>query len=192
MSTATFAKEFFRNWKTTGALCPSSKELAVRMCKAAHVPKACRVLELGPGTGAITQVIQDCLPATSHCLGLELNKRFVRDLHHRFPTFDFVEAAAQEFDFSTYLPAGEGFDAIISGLPWTAFPEDLQRSILNHVLPHLAPGGRFVTFAYWGFHHLPGGRRFKELLKGQDGTLTVTEIEWRNVPPAFVYVIKRK
>jgi phospholipid N-methyltransferase len=192
MSAATFAKEFFRNWKTTGALCPSSKELAVRMCNAAQVQKARRVLELGPGTGAITQMIQACLPTDSQCLGLELNERFVRDLHHRFPTFDFVEAAAQEFDFSTYLPAGEGFDAIVSGLPWAAFPEGLQRSILDHVLPHLAPGGRFVTFAYWGFHKMAGGRRFKALLKGQAGTLSVTSIEWRNLPPAFVYVIERQ
>jgi phosphatidylethanolamine/phosphatidyl-N-methylethanolamine N-methyltransferase len=56
----------------------------------------------------------------------------------------------------------------------------------------LEPGGRFVTFAYWGFHHLPGGRRFKGLLRGQPGKLSVTEIEWRNVPPAFVYVIERE
>jgi phosphatidylethanolamine/phosphatidyl-N-methylethanolamine N-methyltransferase len=192
MSATHFAREFFRNWKTTGALFPSSRELAVRMCQAARVGDAERVLELGPGTGAITQVLEAMLAPQARCLALELNESFVRALHARFPRIDFVAAAAQAYDFQLYLPEGEGFDAIVSGLPWTAFPEELQRAILSHVLPRLAPGGRFVTFAYWGFHQLPGGRRFRSLLQDQPGKLTVTQIEWRNMPPAFVYVIERE
>jgi phospholipid N-methyltransferase len=191
MSATTFAREFFRNWKTVGAVMPSSRTLAHRMIEAANVPRARRVLELGPGTGAITEVIHDCLPHGAHFLGLDPNPVFVDKLRGRFPGYDFVEAAAQEFDFDSHLPKGEGFDAIVSGLPWTSFPEPLQISILSHVLPRLAPGGSFVTFAYWGFHWLPGGRHFRDLLSRQLGNLRVTPIVWRNTPPAFVYVVQR-
>ena len=192
MSASTFVREFFRSWKTTGAILPSSVALAHRIIESANVPSARRVLELGPGTGAFTEVIKDCLPHTANYLGLELNERFVETLQSRFPGFDFVAAAAQQFDFDQYLrPGEEGFDAIVSGLPWTAFPEQLQVEILNNVLPKLVPGGCFATFAYWGFHRLPRGRHFRELLKQQPGRLRVTEVVWGNVPPAFVYVVQR-
>jgi len=192
MSASTFVREFFRSWKTTGAILPSSTALAHRIIESANVPSARRVLELGPGTGAFTEVIKDCLPHTSSYLGLELNERFVETLQGRFPGFDFVAAPAQEFDFDRYLASGEeGFDAIVSGLPWTAFPEGLQVEILSHVLPRLVPGGCFATFAYWGFHHLPRGRHFRALLKQQPGRFRVTSVVWGNVPPAFVYVVQR-
>ena len=192
MSAATFAREFFRNWKETGAIMPSSRALAHRMCEAANVPHARRVLELGPGTGAITDVIRDCIPTQSKFLGLELNPVFVDNLQHRFPEFDFAAGCAQEYNFDGYLSEGEGFDSIVSGLPWAAFPESLQISILEHVLPRLVPGGSFATFAYWGFHLLPQGRHFRELLRSQHGHLRVTPVVWGNVPPAFVYVVQRE
>lgn len=191
MSSSTFALEFIRNWKTVGAILPSSMALAHRMVEAANVPHARRVLELGPGTGAFTHAIKDCLPHTANYLGIEMNPRFVETLQGQFPGFDFATAAAQEFDFDSYLPAGEAFDAIVSGLPWTAFPESLQRDILDHVMKRLVPGGCFATFAYWGFHKLPGGRHFRELLKQQPGSLRTTTVVWGNVPPAFVYVVQR-
>ena len=53
---------------------------------------------------------------------------------------------------------------------------------------HLAPGGCFVTFAYYGFHQLPGGRRFRALLERLLPQVTTTEVVWANLPPAFVYV----
>ncbi len=192
MSAVTFVREFFKSWKTTGAIMPSSAALAQRIVESANVPRARRVLELGPGTGAFTAVIKDCLPHTANYLGLELSETFVKTLQGRFPGFDFVAAPAQEFDFNSYLPAGEeGFDAIVSGLPWTAFPESLQMEILSHVLPRLVPGGCFATFAYWGLHRLPRGRHFRQLLKQQPGRLRTTSVVWGNVPPAFVYVVQR-
>ena len=44
MSSSTFAFEFIRNWKTVGAILPSSTALAHRMVEAANVPHARRVL----------------------------------------------------------------------------------------------------------------------------------------------------
>ena len=191
MSASTFAREFIKNWKTVGAILPSSSALAHRMVEAANVPHANRVLELGPGTGAFTEAIRDSMPHASNYLGIEMNAPFVETLKARFPGFEFATAAAQEFDFSTYLSAGESFDAIVSGLPWTAFPEWLQQDILSNVLKHLKPGGCFATFAYFGFHKLPGGQHFRSLLQQQSGSLRTTAVVWGNVPPAFVYVLQK-
>lgn len=186
----TFFKESLRNWRHTGAVAPSSPHLARRMVDAAGVAQAGSVLELGPGTGAITRHIAEVMPSHCRYVGLELNASFVGRLRVEFPRLQFEAGAAQEFDFSRVLGPGEFFDSIVSGLPWTAFPESLQKAIFDHVLPHLRPGGVFTTFAYTGFHLLPAGRHFRTLLAGRCEALSTTHTVWRNLPPAFVYAAR--
>lgn len=191
MSAPTFLHEFIRNWKTVGAVAPSSPALASRMMEAAEVGRAQHVLELGPGTGAFTEAILDSMPHGSSYLGIELNETFVTQLKPRFPTMDFRIAGAQEFDFASYLVGKEPFDVVVSGLPWTAFPRWLQEGILGNVLPHLREGGRFATFAYYGFHRLPSGQRFRGLLHERLPGVETSRVVWGNVPPAFVYVARK-
>ena len=103
----------------------------------------------------------------------------------------FETAAAQDFDYTSFLGEQPHFDTIVSGLPWTAFPQSLQEAILDRVLPFLKPGGVMVTFAYAGFHLLPGGRRFRSFLQSRCSTLNTTPVVWRNLPPAFVYAASK-
>lgn len=191
MSAASFFQEFIRNWKTVGAVAPSSPALAYRMMESAEVGRARHILELGPGTGAFTSAILDSMPHGSTYLGIELNEAFVTQLRPRFPSMDFRIAGAQEFDFASYLSGREPFDVVVSGLPWTAFPQSLQEAILANVLPHLCDGGRFATFAYYGFHRLPSGQRFRGLLHNKLPGVETSRVVWGNVPPAFVYVARK-
>jgi phosphatidylethanolamine/phosphatidyl-N-methylethanolamine N-methyltransferase len=188
MSAPTFLREFFRNWQTVGAVAPSSQALAERMMESAEVWKARHILELGPGTGAFTAAIRDSMPKESDYLGIEINPAFAQDLSQRFAGMTFEVAGAQEFDFNAYLLDKPPIDVIVSGLPWTAFPRSLQESILGNVLPHLCNGGRFATFAYFGFHRLPSGQRFRELLHENLPGVETSRVVWGNLPPAFVYV----
>lgn len=191
MAADSFLQEFFRNWKTVGAVAPSSPALATRMMESAQVGQAAHVLELGPGTGAFTAAILDTMPHNCRYLGIELNGPFVERLRQGFPGLDFHQAGAQEFDFASYMKGREPFDVIVSGLPWTAFPRALQEAILGNVLPHLRPGGRFATFAYYGFHQMPGGRRFRQLLHQLLPGVESSRVVWGNLPPAFVYVARK-
>jgi phosphatidylethanolamine/phosphatidyl-N-methylethanolamine N-methyltransferase len=191
MSARTFAREFVKNWKATGAVAPSSRALAELMVGEADLGSVSAVLELGPGTGPITEVISERLGVGQCYVGVELNEVFVRELRARFPRLTFLQGAAQEVDLRAPLQGREGYDCIISGLPWTAFPGELQDSILGSVLPLLRPGGKFITFAYAGLCHLKGGRSFREKLESLPGRLSTTGIVWGNVPPAFVYVMTK-
>lgn len=182
-----FFQQFLTNWQTTGAIAPSSPALARRMVECAQVAKARAVLELGPGTGSFTTAIDEVLPQGASYLGLELNQTFVDQLRRQHPRMRFEAAPCQEFDFVANLGPECGFDSIVSGLPWTNFPESLQTAILDHVLPRLRPGGVFVTFAYTGFHMLPQGQRFRALLKDRCVDLRTSPTVWGNLPPAFVY-----
>jgi phospholipid N-methyltransferase len=186
-----FFREFLGNWKTTGAVAPSSPGLARRMIHAAGIDRARCILELGPGTGSFTSLIRETMPAGSLYLGLDMNPSFVASLRRRFPGLRFEAAAAQEFEYSDFLPAGESFDAIICGLPWTAFPKPLQVAILDQVMPRLRHGGIMAAFAYTGFHLLPNGRRFRALLRERCAQLDATSTVWPNLPPAFVYAATR-
>lgn len=185
-----FFREFIFNWKSVGAVAPSSPMLASLLAESANISAARKVLELGPGTGPITAAISNTIPAQAHYLGLEMNESFVKQLRERFPAMQFEAVAAQTFDFDQVLGRDGSFDAIVSGLPWTAFPESLQIAILDHVMARLRPGGLFVTFAYAGFHMLPSGRHFRKLLSSRVATLETTHTIWGNFPPAFVYVAK--
>lgn len=191
MSASLFFREFLANWQSVGAIAPSGFALAERMMEVAGVRKASHVLELGPGTGAFTQAIRDAMPMGADYLGIEINAGFAGQLRDRFPGMNFEVAGAQEFDFDRYLLGKPRFDVIVSGLPWTAFPTSLQQAILSNVLPHLAEGGQFATFAYFGFHMLPSGRLFRRLLSDRLHRVETSPVVWRNLPPAFVYVGKK-
>lgn len=158
------------------------------MTELAEVWRAGRVVELGPGTGALTSAVLEDLPHEAAYLGLELNADFVSALRQRHPARRFEQAAAQDFDFNTVWPDDGSFDVVISGLPWASFPSPLQNAILDNVLPRLRPGGRFATFAYWGFHRLPAGRRFRELLHARLDGIETSRVLWANLPPAFIYI----
>jgi phosphatidylethanolamine/phosphatidyl-N-methylethanolamine N-methyltransferase len=186
-----FLQEFFSNWRMTGAIAPSSARLARKMVDHAQVKDAKCILELGPGTGPFTEAIHNCMPEDARYLGLELNTVFVDRLRQRFPTMQFEAKAVQEYDFDQFLQPGEMFDTVVSGLPWTAFPTDLQISILDHALTRLKPGGHLATFAYAGFHLLPTGRHFRELLESRVNLLGRSDIVWLNVLPAFIYQTKK-
>lgn len=188
MSASTFLNEFIRNWKTVGAIAPSGPALAERMMESAEIWKSKHILELGPGTGSFTAAIQDSRDKDSHYLGIEINETFAGQLRSRFQDMTFAVAGAQEFDLADYLVGKPPIDVIVSGLPWTAFPRSLQEGILGNVLPHLAPGGRFATFAYFGFHRLPSGQRFRQLLHQELPGVETSRVVWANLPPAFVYV----
>lgn len=192
MSTARFVKEFLRNRDTIGAVAPSSPQLAERMVELAEVWRANRVVELGPGMGALSEAIFDALSPSADYLGIDLNEEFVVHLRKKFPGRRFEVGAAESFDYRSIWPDSPGYDVVISGLPWTMFPDSLQAAILGQVLPGLRDGGRFATFAYWGFHQMPKGQRFRALLRRQLPGVESSRVVWCNFPPAFVYVARRE
>ena len=125
-----FFKQFRTTFETTGAIAPSSRFLASNMAepmKRHQGPK--RVLEIGPGTGAVTrEIVKQIRPEDSLDL-VELNEKFVEILHQRFD----AEQAFQEIKHLTSIHncplqeygVGEEYDYIVSGLPLNNFPTDL-------------------------------------------------------------------
>lgn len=176
---------------TVGAVAPSSPRLAAVL--AAVVPRsgAPVVVELGPGTGAVSAVISRRLPPAARHLAVELDPQMVAFLRRSRPDLEVVAGDAAHL---ASLLADRGIvhaDAVISGLPWALFDEPAQRAILEQVSTVIGDTGAFATFAYLHGMPLAAARRFRATLRTTFDEVLVSATVWRNLPPAFVYVCRR-
>jgi len=170
---------------------PSSTGLAELL--ASVVPRSGTpvVVELGPGTGAVSEVIGRRLPAAGRHLAVELDDRMVTYLRRARPSLEVVAGDARQLLELLTTRGVEHADAVISGLPWALFDSCTQAAIIGEVARLLSPNGAFTTFAY--LHGLPlhTARRFRRTLGCTFEEVVVSRTVWRNLPPAFGYVCRR-
>jgi phospholipid N-methyltransferase len=188
---ALFLGQFLRAPASIGAIAPSSQRLAAAVC--APVPERGEptVVELGPGTGPFTLEIQRRLGGRGHHLAVELNEPMAKILAERFPKVDVVHGDAARL---AELLAERGLrqaDVVVSGLPWAAFPRELQRGLLSAVTSAMNPSGAFTTFSYVHAIPLARARRFRALLADRFEEVVAGRTVWRNAPPAFVFHARR-
>jgi phospholipid N-methyltransferase len=182
-----FVRQAARNYRDTGAVAPSSRYLARLISKHSELEAGLRVVEVGPGTGIFTEELLRRVGSPGSLVLVEKSPEFARLLRARFPQVVICEGCATRLpEMLATTPLG-GADRVVSGLPWAAMPGELQETLLQKIREVLAPGGIFTTFAYFGPHWLPAGRDFRRRLENVFPEVHRTRLEWRNVPPAFVY-----
>lgn len=176
---------------SVGAIAPSGPALAGLLASVTPTTGAPVVVELGPGTGSASKAIERRIPAEGRHLAVELDGTLVEHLRGAHPKLEVVHGDAAELGKLLADRGVDKVDAVISGLPWSLFPAELQRAILDQVGAVLAPGGAFTTFAY--VHALPLGsaRRFRALLSDSFDEVIVTRVVWANLPPAVSYICRR-
>ncbi len=182
-----FLQEALRAPHITGAIAPSSRQLAEVIVDTARVSAAERIVELGPGTGVFTRRILDVKPPGSRFLALERNPRFAADLKSQFPTANVVEGCASELRRHAANHEVAEADSIVSGLPWAIFDGAQQNGLLAEIRHILRGGGVFATFAYFGPHWLPSGQGLRKRLRSHFSQVTTSRVVLANLPPAFVY-----
>ena len=186
-SSGRFLRHFLANPGRTGAIAPSSQGLAGRMVEWIDWDNVETVIEYGPGTGVFTEHILARMNPQSRFFGIELNPEFHASLLQRFPDVTFHLDSVENVEVLCREHGVESVDAILCGLPWASFPEELQKSCMDAMMRMLRPGGRFVTFAYLQGLALPAGQRFKNMLHARFGHVEKSPTVWMNLPPAFVY-----
>ncbi|MCU4654525.1 methyltransferase domain-containing protein [Roseibacterium sp. SDUM158016] len=174
---ALFLGQLVRRPHQVVALAPSSRFLCAEMV-AEIDPGAGPVIELGAGTGNITQAILGRGVAPENLHSIEMNPDFCDRLRARFPGLNVHKMSAGDVG---ELPV-EKAQAVVSGLPLLSMPVALQRDILSGSFARLAPGGTYVQFTYGP--KPPVTRAVREEL-GLDWR--VSGKIWWNLPPARVY-----
>src|SRR5262245_37164720 len=176
-------KSFFRSWMQNplaiGAVAPSSRLLAKMM--AVNLGAGDRVIELGAGTGTVTQAILDAGVHPQDLYVVEQNEEFVKVLKGRFRSSPVIEADAMKMADHLRGLAGS-VDFIISGLPLLLFSAEQKAKLLSQAFHVLRPDGVLRQFTYAG--RCPVGRDLRARLCIQISLIGIAPF---NLPPAFVY-----
>lgn len=148
-----FFRQFRQRFKTTGSIMPSSRFLAWAMTgPLKRRKKPARILEVGPGTGAVTRRIVRLMNADDRLDLVEINEAFANLLRRRFETDRHYRRVSDQSAVHTCplqnFVADEPYDFIISGLPLNNFPVELVEEIFDAFFRLLAPGGVLSYFEY--------------------------------------------
>ena len=203
-----FIREMRRDFLHTGALLPSSPFLGRAM--AVHLRerrRPARILEVGPGTGAITAEVIRRLQPGDQLDVVEINPRFVALLRRRLATdkrflrhehqVRVIHAPVQE------VVGHEVYDFILSSLPLNNFPPAIVREVFEVFQRLLVPGGTLSFYEYVFVRHLKSPfveRRERERLQHVGWILGSyvrrfqfdRERIYVNVPPAVVRHLRLK
>ena len=148
-----FFGEFRRHYFTTGSILPSSRALARALTGPLRQRKTpARILEVGPGTGAVTAEILRCLRADDWLDIVEINEHFVAVLEKRFaeePLWQRRRKQVRLIHAPLQEVAGQAvYDFMISGLPLNNFPLALVRDIFKSYQRLLRADGVLSYFEY--------------------------------------------
>lgn len=174
--------------KEVATIFPTSASLAQALLDGQSFKKASLVVELGPGTGAITRPLRKRLSRSTEYLGVEITPSLIKGLQSRYPDLCFVRDSAER------LPGILGkrkADAIVSSIPWTLLGPREQENLMNGILGALKPGGTFSTYVCLNAAWYPSARHLKMLLDRSFLAVEKSPIVWSNLPPAFVYTCRK-
>src|ERR1019366_9524117 len=114
-----FLREWFVNPQRTGAVAPSSPKLAAAMARWLPRNPESFVLELGPGTGAVTAALLKRGLREDRLVAVENNPTLTKLLRKRFPQAQIITGDAWHMDTllrDLRVPV-ESVGAVISSLP---------------------------------------------------------------------------
>src|SRR3546814_311863 len=157
-----------------GAVCPSSRYLARHMARQVPHNDSGLIIELGGGTGVITQALLNHGVSPERLVVVEFSNPFVQRLRKRFPRVNVIQGSAA--DLGLLLPQGSKVHAIVSSLPLCSLPDPMTQSILQQWRQLLHDDGVAVQLTY--NLRRPKWRRYVQAQQ------TSSQIVWANLPPA--------
>jgi len=178
---------FLRSWMEKplhmGAVMPSGRCLARTMAQYVDIDSKGPVVELGPGTGAITNALIAHGVDQKRLVLVEYNPGFCALLRDRYPHATVVQGDAYALRDSLWDVLSAPASAMVSGLPLVTKPMLTRLRLIRDAFLALAPGAPFVQFTYSVVPPIP---------KSLPGVSTeASERIWMNLPPARVWVYRK-
>jgi phosphatidylethanolamine/phosphatidyl-N-methylethanolamine N-methyltransferase len=178
---------FIRSWLerplSTGAVTPSGRVLARTMARYVNPNLSGPVVELGPGTGPVTEALVAEGIEPKRLVLVEFNPTFCQLLRARFPAATVVQGDAYGLRRLLGGLLQQPAAAVVSGLPLVTKPMRQRLRLLRDALELLRPGAPFVQFTYAVVPPIP------KKLAGVRAE--ASERIWKNMPPARVWVYRR-
>jgi phosphatidylethanolamine/phosphatidyl-N-methylethanolamine N-methyltransferase len=160
---------------------PSGRRLAEAI--AAQVePTDHPVLELGPGTGSVTQAILDRGVKPAQLVAVESDEDFAELLRERFKQSKILEGDAFALEHVLQRAGWEqAFAAIVCGVPVLTQPIHLRRSLLTTAMRWLRPGSPFIQFSYGSRAPIP---------PHDEVSVHHADTVWQNLVPMHIWVYR--
>lgn len=177
---------FLRSWIEKplhmGAVMPSSKALARTVARYVDPRSDGPVIELGPGTGAITDALIAHGVAEKRLVLVEFDPGFCALLRERYPQATVIQGDAYSLDL-TLAELKEPAAAMVSGLPLVTKPMLVRLKLMRDAFLKMEAGAPFIQFTYSVAPPIP---------KSLPGIHTqASERVWMNLPPARVWVYRK-
>jgi phosphatidylethanolamine/phosphatidyl-N-methylethanolamine N-methyltransferase len=178
---------FLRSWIEKplhmGAVMPSGRVLARTMAQYVDIDSDAPVIELGPGTGAITNALIAHGVEQKRLVLVEYNPGFCALLRDRYPQATVVQGDAYALRDSLWNVLSTPASAVVSGLPLVTKPMLTRLKLIRDAFVAMVPGSPFVQFTYSVAPPIP---------KSLPGVSTeASERIWMNLPPARVWVYRK-
>ncbi len=178
-----FFKGMMQGPRTVGSIAPTSTITARKMASVINPHSGLPVLELGPGTGAITKAILARGIEPEKLIAIEYSTDFFNHLVKRYAGVHFINGDAFDLDKTLGVLSGQTFDCVVSGIPLLNFPMQARVALLESLLDRM-PAGRPVVQISYGAVSPIIARPDRYHIKHFDFIV-------RNIPPAQLWIYSR-
>jgi len=178
-----FLRSFVTAPLRTGAQWPSGKALSRAMAEAVDLSVPGPIIELGPGTGVVTDALLARGIPPERLILIEFSPQFSKLLGERYPHLRLVQGDAYALAEHVRRLGLAPPAAVVSSLPLLTQPPARRLDLLRAALRLMNPEGVFVQFTYFRESPIPIG-----------GTGIATDVSsriWLNLWPALVYSYRR-
>lgn len=176
---------FFRSWLRdplrAGAFIPSGTDLARAMAERVDPSIPGPVVELGPGTGAVTRALVERGVDPARLILVEADPAFCALLQQRWPAAQVLQGDAYEAP-ALMRRFEQSAAAVVAGLPLLVRPPSQRLRLVTDCLRHAAPGAPFLQFTYFIRSPVPAPRPG---LRAHGSAMI-----WRNLWPARVWTYR--
>ena len=145
---ARFLKTLIAAPRLTGAVAPSGRALARAMAAAIGSPLQGLVVELGPGTGPVTQSLIETHIPPERLVLVEYDPGFCRMLERRFGGVRVIQGDAYDLPRTLTSFAGQPIAAVVSSLPLLNQPPSRRTKLIADAFALMGSRGVFVQFTY--------------------------------------------
>jgi phosphatidylethanolamine/phosphatidyl-N-methylethanolamine N-methyltransferase len=178
-----FFKGMMQGPKTVGSIVPTSSVTARRMASVIDTNSGLPVLELGPGTGAITKAILAKGVRPDNLVAIEYSTDFYQHLVRLYEGVHFINGDAFDLNRTLGVLRGQVFDSVISAVPLLNFPMQARVNLLEDLLDRLPPGRPVVQISY--------GPVSPIIAKPERYHIRHFDFVVRNIPPAQLWIYRR-
>jgi phosphatidylethanolamine/phosphatidyl-N-methylethanolamine N-methyltransferase len=171
-------RQFFRD-HGIASVKSTSAYLVRRICRRIDRTRPRVIVELGPGAGCFTRVLLERLSPDSTLVLIEANPEFAAELGKvRDPRLRVIQGNAQNLREILARDGISEVDLVLSGIPFSYYPDVAQVKLLTDIHSVLAPGGVFVAYQATARLEKPLKRVFVRV-----------RVEWQlfHIPPLVVF-----